>query len=229
MLHKRGLRFIGVSLLMALLATALTASSAQAADWLVEVSPGVHELVTNTNALPIALEPDQQGTLVATVNGLKAEISCKGEEVSGSLEGEGKAKGKLKYTGCTILNGGKATACEPHSPGQAVGTILSNELKAQAFESEVEDYISVEPTAGTTLATIELGEECAFGETMPIQGKAVVKGCDNLRALALRHLLELDNTKSTITALSKTATISGSTWVKLTNDKRWKLMPVGVL
>jgi hypothetical protein len=235
MLTRHVLRLTALSLLAILAATAAAASSAQAADWLVEIAPGIHELIINTNNLPIALEADNKGKLLTTLGLNKIAISCTEEKVTkGLIQEEGKSSGTLEYGGCTTeINGTVAAKCKPTST-------IKVPFKAEAFENEKDFFVLVLPATGTVFTTIPLGEACALGEELKVFGSAVVKDCSGfggLLTLALRHLIELGPSstghasalKVANGASESSATLDGSVWVKLENDKRWKLMREGVL
>jgi len=236
MTARHCLKLVGLSLLVALAMIAVAVTSAQAADWLVEVKPGVHELIINTNALPIELEEDKKGVLVTKSGAAKVEILCTAETISkGLIEGEGKASGTVEYSGCiTKLNGSTAGVCKPVQP-------IKVPFKAELFEHEGEAYVSVLPAKGSVFAVLIVGEagesECAIGEKFDITGSVALKDCglNGLLALELRHLIELDDEVSLVgrsTALlfgGNAADLTGSVWVKLTTDQRWKAMTVGVL
>lgn len=230
MLTKHRSKFVWSSLLAIFAVSAAAAAPAQAVpDWLVETSPGVHELVVNTNKLPIALEKDVMGALVTKVGLAKVEILCEEEEVTeGLLEGEGKAQGTLEYKQCTTkLNGTAAAKCKPAEPIKAP-------FKAELFAREEEGYVLVLPATGSAFTTFSLGAECAIGNSIELTGSAVLRDCaDDLRVAALRHLIELGagdaNHSSALLFGGNPATLTGSTWVKLKNDKPWKAMVLNVL
>lgn len=234
MLPRHRLRFVWPCLLTMLAAIAVAAPPALG-DWLVEQSPGVHQLVATANALGFTFKTDRMGTLTTTLLGATVEFLCEEEKITeGFIEEEGRAKGTLEYQKCTtFLNKVAAAACKPAEPIKAP-------IKAELFEHKGEDYVLVLPSKGSIFATIILSKECSIGEKLTVAGSVVVGDCsNNLRNLALGHLFGDASTKEglfkegshvdKLTVNSKEASLDGSEWVNLASDKPWKSMAPGVL
>jgi hypothetical protein len=101
-----------------------------------------------------------------------------------------------KLTGCTFRRLVGETEkeeklCEPHI-GAEKGVISIVPLKGLiTLNSEGAGILSLEPTEGTTLTSIELSEECAFGEKISFSGKLALKDAEGKFSTdQLRHLLE---------------------------------------
>jgi hypothetical protein len=132
----------------------------------------------------------------------------------------------LLYLKCTLLlNGVPATKCKPHSPGKAGGEILTEKLEGlivlDKVGTETLDLVKIKPQSGKLLATIELGEECAIGESIKVEstelgeGFWVADGGGNAGFLteSVEHLVKEGLSK--IIALGQPAKIIGSALVKL--------------
>jgi hypothetical protein len=114
-------------------------------------------------------------------------------------------------------------ACEPSAEGvkglivtnSITGLIVLHEPKAGTKEGVLE----LKPTtAGGQLATINLGPECAFGETLKLGGVLFLKDSNGqFSTNVVQHLLaELPAlTKLTVNEGSKAATMDGSFWAFL--------------
>jgi hypothetical protein len=115
-------------------------------------------------------------TLLTHLLGLEVEMPCTGAELVGAfLESEGKltSGSKLKLTGCVLRNGETEEAleeCAAKSSGQAAGTVLTGALKGELAKGKEEDLLKVLAKEGTTLATLETGEECLLAEEILISG-----------------------------------------------------------
>jgi hypothetical protein len=113
-------------------------------------------------------------TLLSKIAGVKVEKVCTGAELTGAkLETEGRfsSGAKVVFTGCIFkINGVESPACKPHSPGQKPGVIVTNEAKGLLVLDAKEVDLGIEPVSGETLVTVELGEECAVGEKVPLIG-----------------------------------------------------------
>ena len=80
--------------------------------------------------------------------------------------------------------------------------------------------VGIESNAGTTLATISMGEECPFGDKITVSGKVAVKDCQNAFLTdQVTHLFEefapLTELYLNGNKLNK-ATLDGSATVNLT-------------
>ncbi|HWI97054.1 MAG TPA: hypothetical protein VNS60_13395 [Solirubrobacterales bacterium] len=117
-------------------------------------------------------------SLLSEVAKIKVEKLCTNAELIGAkLEPEGKvsAGAKVKFSGCVFkLNGTVTPACKPHSKGAEPGVIITNEAKGQLSLEGEEGILRLQPVTGEVLVTVELGEECAIGEQMPLIGKLVL-------------------------------------------------------
>jgi hypothetical protein len=127
-----------------------------------------------TPALVIKELENGSETLLSKIAGVKVEKVCTGAELTGAkLETEGRfsSGAKVVFTGCIFkINGVEAPTCIPHSPGQKPGVIVTNETKGLLVLDGKEVDLGIEPASGETLVTVELGEECAVGEKVPLIG-----------------------------------------------------------
>ncbi len=159
-----------------------------------------------------------QGSLLFTTGGGTAvEIRCTALGLSffADLEKGGKISSstKARFTGCSVfLNGKKSTPCEPRTGGEK-GAITTASLGGSLGLNLGEDVVTIQPTFGTTIANVELGEECAIGETVPIQG-AIRAEDTSIETEAVTHQFK-QNFFSSLTALGKPATLDGSVSVFL--------------
>ena len=87
----------------------------------------------------------------------------------------------------TKLNGTLTKACEPLSEGIDPGVIKTNLLKGVLLEHEKTLIVQFEPTSGTTLANMELGEACSLGESVAVVGKMTLKD-SAISTEAVEHL-----------------------------------------
>ncbi len=160
-----------------------------------------------------------QGSLLfTTTGGTHVEIRCTALGLSffANLEKEGRISSstKAQFTGCTVfLNGEKSAACEAHSPGQGKGVIQTTSLKGSLGLNLGEDVITIQPTFGTTVATVELGAKCSVGESILIQGTLRAEDT-SVETEAVTHQFK-QNFFSSLTALGKPATLDGSVSVYL--------------
>ena len=197
------------------------AGSAQAevgSFWLVK---GV-KVTTLLPELAAALE-NSHGVLLSEIGGKGIHILCTGMTlVAGNhLLAEGGWLGKGLFSGCrilqlTVLNGATALlgACLP--PGDHIETNL---LKALITLHNGSSIVVIEPSSGTTLATVITGRECAFGEKIIIGGKVAVKDCKE--AFLTDQVTHLFEEFATLTELylnsnkANKATLDGSATVSL--------------
>src|ERR1700710_1656691 len=209
---------------------AIPANSAQAAlSWLVLNSPGT--TATELKAELIGEKDSADLSLLKKLLGIKGAITCTNIELLGAnLETGGTLTNgfKAKFTGCEAY--GKGTLedplkCKVHSAGQAVGTILTNELKGELVLHEIkagvkEVLAKIEAkTAGGALATI-LTEGCALPESTPVKGVVFLKDCEKTATTHLvKHLIEQGSLTSlfvgTDTVEHLETSLDGSAWVKL--------------
>ncbi len=166
------------------------------------------------------------GTLLTRLVGLAASVLCTTSSLEGvKLEGEGKLTegSKVTFTGCTVPT---PTGCMVNSPGKAIGTIATNELKGQLQSS---GEIKVEPkTTGGAFANLvfghETGKTCSLPEEVsePIKGVLWLKDCEGkIEEHLEKHLLVESTAHSKTlfigsdTAKSLETSLDGSAWAKL--------------
>jgi hypothetical protein len=216
---RLGLKVLGLcAMVLGLMAFA---SAAQAAKWLING--------TDAAALKAGVTATIEGasaSLLTTVLSKSVEIKCTAANLLGvSLEGEGKVTegGKVEFNGCTTAVGGEVqAACKPKAGGGELGKIITNEGKGQLVLHEEAGGTKVgltriEPKTGETFVTIELGEKCAIGETLPTRGKLFLKD-PNVGTSSVTHLIS-EGPLTDLWVLNKTAehkaTIDGSATVAL--------------
>lgn len=160
-------------------------------------------------------------TLLSKVLGQQLAVSCSAAEVmNAKLETEGtiSSGSKLKFSGCTTKIGGTTSkACEPHI-GAEKGVIVSSGMKGSLVLQEKVAVTRFEPTAGTTLATLEMSEECSLGEKLPVIGAITLRDAE-LANEAVKHVF-VEGPSTELWVISKTAehaaTIDGSVTLALT-------------
>jgi hypothetical protein len=208
----------------------VASGSAQAevgAKW-TYINPTTKVLSEFTKALEaevsLALENSTASLLFTTGGGTKVNILCTAAtfDEGGTLSAEGTIlPGKIKFTGCkTILNEKAAGGCQTHTAGQPAGTILTNQgeglLKLHELATKEKDStVLLKPVAAAkeTFVTIEMGEECSIGESVPVTGELVIwdcKGNTSFKTHAITHLVEEFPGLHLLKALGQSATISGS-------------------
>ncbi|MGH2975454.1 MAG: hypothetical protein ACRDLL_11390 [Solirubrobacterales bacterium] len=213
---SRSLCLAGLVLGLITLFTAASARAEVGAQWAV----GDYD-AKETPASVQANKLEKGITLLTTVLKSSVEFSCSNIElINVELIGEGKLKegGKAKFTGClTKIKGVESKACVPHSKGQAAGTVESLETKGEIVLHEKAGITKLEPKSGETLVTLEMGEECPFGEKIPILGKLTLKDPE-LTTLLVQHLI-VQGPLTELWVISKTAehvaTVDGEAKVKL--------------
>jgi hypothetical protein len=119
-------------------------------------------------------ETDTEGTLLTTLGGKSVDIKCKKLELSSArlIEPTAQFTGKVIYQECDFLSlkEGKATlqkACEPFV-GANKGLIETNSITGSIALHEGAGVLEVKPTEGSLFTTMDLGEECAFGEQLKV-------------------------------------------------------------
>lgn len=170
---------------------AFAASSASAAEWLILNSKGE---VKTAAEMPVELAGEfdtPNGTLDTHLTGIHIEVQCTKATLLGmKLEGEGKITNgsKAKYESCTVPTPvGKI--CTVKSPGAAVGTITTKELKGQL---QTNGEILIEPKTGTVLAELVFeGAECTLPEgAQAINGVLWLRDCEGKPETHLvKHLI----------------------------------------
>jgi hypothetical protein len=174
---------------MLLAVMALSASAAQAepnAKWLILDEDGT---ALDANDLHAAIEGTLENNhliLLTEILKLKVEILCTAIQlIGGAILGQGSVVGTVKLTGCKIVISGKESKpCVPHTKGAPAGTLESTHGHGLIVLHELsptvrDELVLLLPETGNTIFTLEMGEACALGESLPIKGKFVVKDCQN--------------------------------------------------
>src|ERR1700709_1918573 len=158
---------------------AMSATSAQAAlSWLVLNSAKTTETELKAE---LAGESDGDVSLTTKEVSIKFTVTCSGFELVGvNLEAGGTLTngGKVKFTGCEAYETAPLTGalgCHVHSLAQAVGTVLTTQLKEQLILHEIkfgekEVLIKLGPTTGTTTFATFLTEKCVESEATQSTG-----------------------------------------------------------
>lgn len=230
---RLGLKILGLcAVLVGMFAFTGSAQAEVGATWLVNGAA-----VSNTLNPALEAETDKVGTLLTTLGGQLIDLTCqKTKTVLGAhlVEPLGQATGKLVFHECDFLSlkelGSPAVlqkACEPFV-GANKGLIETNNITGLIKLHEGQPTLLATPTE-TLFATINLGPECAFGETLKIgngKSKAGVvlpsefslKDCEG-KALTdlVKHLVEELKalTSLYVNGGETKATIDGSAWAFL--------------
>jgi hypothetical protein len=206
--RKHHLAILAICLATAIGSLALAVAQAESTPtWSLSPSNEIGPL------LPVELSGKAEGTLdllFTTGGGTKVEISCEKLALEKALlEAEGKSSGTLSLSGClTKLNGTTSSACKPFTGAQQ-GVIKSTALKSQLVLHEGASLARLEPVSGTTLAIVEVGEECAIGEEVPVTGVFYAKeSAGELEVLKEAHTFEA-GPLTAVKALGQTATFGG--------------------
>lgn len=123
----------------------------------------------------------------------------------GGLSGLAK-EAKFRFSHCsTHLNGILSAPCVPidkNGSGEILTTLVHGLI---TLTSSKEERVQILPDTGETLATIEMGEECAIGKKVPVIGKVFITDSEGkfLTHLA-RHSIEVGS-PTELWAISKTA------------------------
>ena len=247
-LSKSGLRALGLCALALGLMAAFTSSRAQAeadAAWtMVDLGGSLLKVGVPSDTLLPKINVKEIETLltapalrhvVLLSEALKMhyETRCTGAALedeagavgvrlllTGSLE-----HGKVKFTNCIeFLKGVESKACTPKTNGGPLGVILTGPLKGlivlhELASGEKDELIRVEPLTGEKIVTLETGEECSIGESIPIIGRVFLKDSQNEFLVEKEdHLFEL-GPLTELWGISKTAehvaTLKGSALVAL--------------
>ena len=225
---RLGFKVLGLCAL-ALALTAFITSAAQAeagASWKVNGTS-----ISSTLLPPFQvkeLENKTASLLFTTAGGTKVEILCTAAKVldglttnDAKLGFEGKVDlGRAHFTGClTKLNGTTSPPCEPHS-GAFKGLILTEAVSGliRLHPAGGQPVVELRPNKeGGNFVTMEMGEECAIGEKVPVAGVLFLKDCKNEGKVELvEHLIEELKELTKLTALGQPATLDGSALIKLT-------------
>jgi hypothetical protein len=174
----------------------------------------------------IELENKTASLLYTSGGGTKVSHLCTEAEFDekGELTAEGSILlGRIKFKGCvTFLNGVLSKPCEPHT-GAEKGVILTQKgtglIKLHELTGGVKDQtVLLKPDEGELLTTIETGEECSIGESVPVTGELVIwdsAGNASFKEHKVAHLIEEFPGLHLLKALGQSATISGTANVKL--------------
>jgi hypothetical protein len=180
-------------------------------------------LAANNLAVLGASLENNHSILLTKVLGSLLHLLCTAAQLIGVhlMAGGTLSNGKVRFTGCkTIINGTPAPECELHSAGKPVGTIETEEgkgLLALVAGGGVRTKIT---PVGTNFVTLQMGEACPIGETLPIKGTLYVKDCvagAETKHL-VTHLIEEDGVNSTVTVLGNSAKIDASVNLNLTGS-----------
>jgi hypothetical protein len=173
----------------------------------------------------VEAETDVVGTLLTELTGKFIHLKCKVIKLVGAhlVEPVAQFLGKALFHECDSLSlktaGGELvlqSACEP-SVGASKGLIETNSITGLIVLHEGKGSLELKPTtAGGLFATVNLGEECAFGSALKVGGVFFLEDT-GFSSDAAKHLVkELSAlTKLVINEGSKTATIDGSAWTFL--------------
>jgi hypothetical protein len=166
--------------------------------------------------------------LFTTKGGTKVEILCTTAKITSiSLEIEGSLfSNGVKFSGClTKINGSTSAPCKPHS-GSETGVITTKTLRGLLALRAFENVTEMQPFVGTTIANIELGEECALGEAVPVTGAVTLKD-SALTTEAVDHLVS-QGPWTSLNALGQPASLDGSAVIQLNlfhSGLKWSGLP----
>jgi hypothetical protein len=244
---RLGLKALGLcALLLGLMAFASSAAQAEpGAYWsVIKASGELLKIVLGSTLLPkleiSEIEKKTAELLFTTKSGTKVAILCTAAEFDeGALliAHGGISLFRIKFLGCiTKLNGTISAACKPSGGGtakgsgeilteKATGLILLDKLES----GEVDDLVKITPEdkeskTSKLFSKIELGPECAIGESVNVEAKTLgeglwLKDClgnSSFLEYQVEHLIEQALAKpSTLLALGQEATIDGSALVRL--------------
>jgi len=235
---RSGFCFKTIGLCALVLGTmAIVASGAQAtagANWMVS---GANIEGTKTAAiaenleieeLKSATDPGKHLVLLTKILNILTHILCTAAAIKNAnliKEGGISNAGKVRFSGCvTKLAEKTSTPCLPKTAG-VNDVIETNAGKGLLILVGGVGETEITSTAGGPLATIESSEECAVGQKINIEGKLVLKDCINIKEENEKHLIEVDNTASTLTASKQKAEIHGSAFIKLVGTPPWSGLP----
>lgn len=165
--------------LTGLLFAASLAKAEVGAFWLVSGSKISSALLPTVEA-----QTDVEMSLLTELGGKQIHIKCKSIlfKEAHLVEPLGQALGKFAFHGCRFLflgPGGElveSKTCEPHAEGSA-GLWIWFRFIALIKLHEGKATLEVKPAEGGLLSTIELGEECAFGEKITLSGTLFLEDC----------------------------------------------------
>lgn len=162
------LRIFGVCLAIAVAAFAVGAAGAQAeGEWSVE-----GKTLTELGHANVEVSAELESPFVLEVEAKLKPFTVKcGKLVldNGLLLKGGEATGDYLYSECQTLIEGKASAaCKPAEP-------LAFDVRSLLLLHKKKVYLLHEPRAGTEFGQLTMGEECVFGEKLPITGSYVTE------------------------------------------------------
>lgn len=210
-----GLKALGLcSVVLGLMAFVASAAQAEAgANWKVN---GVN-VTTLAPGLKAAVE-SETASLLTTILKIPTKVLCKTLTITNTLGASGSVnEGDVTFASCATYLNGSATASAPCLPKTAGVNDIIKSNKGKGLLILVGGVGETEIKANTEpLATIESTEECAVGQKIKIEGKLVLKDCQGkIKEELATHLVEVDNTASTLKASGQAATIDGSANVTL--------------
>jgi hypothetical protein len=223
-------RIFSLCLIAGLSLTALVASEAQALPkWM---TPPAGE-PTSGEPAKVSGKVEKALVLLSKVGLIKVEIACEGLTIEkGLLEVEGKGSATSLFNGCVMkANGVTQSACKPHSPGAAEGTILTNPLKGSlvlhTLEGGAKDtLLKLMPQTGTIFATVALGKEvsseCAYLTKADVTGTLFARDSGGeLEVEAETHQLEASTALNGLLFGGNAATLDGAVRLDLTDIGSW--------
>jgi hypothetical protein len=152
-----------------------------------------------------------------TKGGTAVDHLCKEAELIGAKMQVGgtSSSAKIRFKQCvTLLNGTVSKSCEPHV-GASKGIIETNAGRVTIKEG----LLSFSSESGS-FATMEMGELCAIGEVIPVNGTLFLKDCQGSFTTELvAHLFEEDKSSS-ITVLGIPASMAGSVLIELSGEHK---------
>jgi hypothetical protein len=200
-------------------------------DWRIEKSEAVPTWRVQKTDLSSKLSPSliitelegKDEILLTEILKSKIEKLCTAAELIGAkLETEGKISSgaKVRFSGCVFkINGKLAPTCEPHT-GAEKGVIVTNATKGLIVLGEGKGLLLLTPVSGETFITVELGEECAVGEKVPLLGRLTLS-ISGMGSEEVAHLVA-QGPLTELWLISKTeehkVTLDGSAMLALTGE-----------
>lgn len=238
---KLGLKALGLSVMVLGLMAFATGGVAQAetgASWTYINSKG--ELLAFSESLLPEVAAKLEGTSASldftTGGGTKVKFRCTAFALTGSpklLLNGSISNGAATFTGCeTFLNESEkaSAACLPKTKGAAADEIKTNTAHGLLVLHKLANGtlhhvvllipLVTDPKTGEPLAaTLELGEECSIGSSVPITGHLVLWDCPPFTGLEhlVEHLIEEFPGLRLLKALGKPATVLGTALARLIN------------
>ncbi len=229
--RKHGLGVIGLCLVAALGLMAFAASAQAKGTWKHNGAA-----ITDATAKIVGEKDSALFKLLSKVGNTPIHITCEKLTVSeGLLLLEGKSTGKLEFSeNCKFftLNGGVAVEIKTCKPLEPIVAKVKDLLFKHLGDEKTYDLFS--PADGTlNFTSIHLGEECAFGLSIPVTGHAVIEGCkpvspeaetNGFETEVVKHLIQqapenvalwTGSFKNGLFFGVNPATIDGSEWLKL--------------